>query len=44
MNIEKERVPIEKKPWLTPELVVLDVASDTQGGYVTTGADLGPYS
>ena len=44
MNSEKQQVPAEKKTWITPELVVLDVATDTQGGYVTTGADLGPYS
>jgi hypothetical protein len=44
MNIEKQPAPAEKKTWVTPELVVLDVAADTQGGYVTTGADMGPYS
>lgn len=44
MNIEKQQAPEEKKEWITPELVVLDVAADTRGHPYTAGADLGPYS
>jgi len=44
MDIEKQPAPSEKKQWIPPELVVLDVAADTKGGYTTTGADLGVYS
>jgi hypothetical protein len=43
MGIGKQQAPVEKKEWITPELVVLDVATDTQG-YGAPGADIGTYS
>lgn len=44
MDIEKQQAPSEKKEWIPPQLVVLDVAADTGGHPYTAGADLGPYS
>jgi hypothetical protein len=45
MDIEKQQTPSGKKQWIAPELVVLDVAADTRGGYhATSPADVGNYS
>ena len=45
MDIEKQQAPSEKKQWIAPELVVLDVAADTRGGYATTATvDVSGYS
>jgi len=43
-NINQEKINLEKKEWKTPEIIELDVSSETEnaGGAGPSAPDMGP--